>query len=115
MPPIQSPVPGDLHTKLGIAHKVDYFNSGVLLMNITEWKKQQITKKAIQFLQDFPKNILIADQDALNAVLKNNWLKISNRFNLTYFDVPADLPERQLKAYLKDKVIIHFTPKFRPF
>lgn len=105
--------PGDVHTKLGIAHKADYFNAGVLLMNIPEWKKQQITKKAIQYLQDFSENILIADQDALNAVLKNNWLKISNRFNLQYSNVPANLPERQLKAYLKDKLIIHFTTQFK--
>lgn len=94
---------------IGIEEEGNYFNSGVLLINVPEWKKQKISEKAFDYLTEFPEKIKFVDQDALNAVLINNWLKIDNRFNLIYSVIPPDLARRDFEQYLTDKVILHFT------
>lgn len=94
---------------IGIEEEGKYFNSGVLLINVPEWKKQKISEKAFNYLTEYPEKIKFVDQDALNAVLIDNWLKIDNRFNLIYSIIPPYLARRDFKKYLADKIILHFT------
>ncbi|HVX52223.1 MAG TPA: glycosyltransferase family 8 protein [Chitinophagaceae bacterium] len=94
---------------LGIYRTDTYFNSGVLLFNNREWKHQNIAEKASQFIRDFPERMKCVDQDALNAVLVENWFRIDDRYNVLYQDVPKNLSASNLKSYLSDKVVIHFS------
>lgn len=107
VPELNTPV--KTHPQLGIEEEGNYFNSGVLLINIPEWKRQKISEKAIQFVHDNPELLVFPDQDALNAILYKNYKKLANRFNIIPFDIPADLPKRHYNSFLKDKVIIHYT------
>lgn len=95
--------------QLGISEEGNYFNSGMLLMDIDKWKEQQISEKAIQFLSDHPEKIKFVDQDALNAVLINNWKKLDWKYNTMYSLIPEDIRKDQLKDFIKDKVFLHFT------
>ncbi|ALI99759.1 glycosyltransferase family 8 protein [Rufibacter tibetensis] len=101
--------------ELGIFETGKYFNAGVLLMNLPVWKNQQISEKAISFLQEFPEKIQFVDQDALNAVLNNNWLPLESKFNLMYVDFPQEMPQSQFNYFLSDKIIIHFSSRFKPW
>lgn len=94
---------------LGLYEEGRYFNSGVMLFNLKEWRKQKISEKALDILSNHPEKITYVDQDALNAVLIDNWLRIPEKFNLLYSYIPQDLPRSAFKDFLKDKVIIHFT------
>lgn len=94
---------------IGVNEEGQYFNSGMLLINIKLWNKQKISENAIEFIQQSPEKIIYVDQDALNAVLKGNWFNMDARFNLLYSYIPDDLSKYNFKEYLKDKVIIHFT------
>ena len=96
---------------LGLYEEGNYFNSGVMLINIPEWKKQQITEKAIQFVHDFPEKIVFVDQDALNVVIRSNYVKLNTRFNVLPSDIPKCLPKNQYGTFLKGKVIMHYTLK----
>lgn len=96
---------------LGITEIGTYFNAGVMLMNIPEWKKQEISEKAIQFLHDFPEKIVWVDQDALNVVLMNNYVKLAAKFNVIPQDIPRCLPKRRYYEFLKDKIVIHYSLK----
>jgi lipopolysaccharide biosynthesis glycosyltransferase len=95
-----------LRPDLSIYSRDDYFNAGVLLINLAEWKQQQISEKAANFLREFPEKIKFVDQDALNAVLVGNWLKLDTRYNV----FPSQIPygSREVNAFEKDKAIIHF-------
>lgn len=95
--------------QLGITEDGNYFNSGMLLMDIDKWKEQQISEKAMQFLADYPEKIQFVDQDALNAVLKNNWKKLDWKYNTMYSCIPQDIRKDQLDSFIKDKVVLHFT------
>src|SRR5688500_80333 len=94
---------------LGIETEGEYFNAGVLLINTREWKLQKVTQKAVEFLINFPEKIVLADQDALNAVLAGIWYKLDKGYNVTFYDVPRRLKEKHIKHFLKNKVIIHYT------
>lgn len=87
----------------------DYFNAGVMLMNLAVWKQQHISEKAIEFVQQNPEVCKLSDQDGLNAVLVGNYLKLPLKYNVTLSDIPVHLGKRNYKAYLSDKVIIHYT------
>jgi lipopolysaccharide biosynthesis glycosyltransferase len=94
---------------IGIVEEGNYFNSGVMLINIPQWKQQEISEKAFNYLTVHPERIRFVDQDALNAVLKNNWIKIDNRFNLIYSVIPPGLARQQFNTFLADKIVLHFT------
>ena len=104
-----------LRPDLGINSEGHYFNAGVMLINTEQWKSQQILEKALQYLNDFPERIEWADQDALNALLQNNIVKVSNRFNITFYDIPSYLTRKEFDAFIKDKVIIHYTTQNKPW
>ena len=110
--------PGNLiRPDLGLNESNKYFNAGVLLINVILWKDQDITKKAITFLSKYPERIKFADQDALNAVLIDNWFELNKKYNLTYSDVlPGNLPTKyKFSSFLKDIVIIHYSTNHKPW
>ncbi|CBG40340.1 glycosyltransferase family 8 protein [Helicobacter mustelae] len=51
-----------------------YFNAGLLLINLQEWRKQNIEQKCFDFLAQY--HPICHDQDALNAVLDGNNIKL---------------------------------------
>ena len=62
---------------LGITEK--YFNSGVMLINIEKWIKEDIFT---QFMELVNKNVYkYPDQDALNILFKNNVYYLSSKYN----------------------------------
>lgn len=97
---------------LGIDSAADYFNSGVLLIDIAQWKQQRITERALEIIANKPELIKrYPDQDALNMVLKDNWYKLVPKYNLMRLYVPNEVPKRQFKEFLKDQKIIHYNGK----
>lgn len=94
---------------LGIYEDYIYFNSGIMLMNIPEWKAQRITEKCIQFIRDYPEKILYMDQDALNVVAGKNYYRLDSRFNVLPSDIPKDISGKEAQDFLKNKVIMHYT------
>lgn len=97
------------HPEIGVEGEGNYFNSGVLLMDLEQWKKQRITERSFDYLNAYPERIRFVDQDALNAVLITNWKKLPVKFNLMYSCIPQDYSKIQLREFIKDKVIVHFT------
>jgi len=94
---------------IGITQEGNYFNSGVMLFNLPLWKEQKISEKAIDFLHQYPEKIKFVDQDALNAVLIDNWKKLPEKYNLIYSYIPQDASKKELTDFLHDQVIVHFT------
>jgi lipopolysaccharide biosynthesis glycosyltransferase len=100
---------------LGIDNGGGYFNAGVLLIDLKEWKRQRVTEKTVEFLNSSGEKIVLGDQDALNFVLANNWHKLQRCYNVTFYDIPIRLKRKELTGYLKDKVIIHYTTQHKPW
>jgi len=87
----------------------DYFNSGVMLIDIKKWNLLNVSQEALKFLTNHPEKITYVDQDALNVVLENKCILISSNYNFTYTHVSTIGSGKELKQILSTLVIIHFT------
>jgi lipopolysaccharide biosynthesis glycosyltransferase len=94
---------------IGINEENQYFNSGVLLIDIFLWNELKISEKCFEYLGKHPERIKYVDQCALNAVLKGNWKHLDIRFNCMYSYIPLESSEKVKREFLNDKVILHFT------
>jgi lipopolysaccharide biosynthesis glycosyltransferase len=104
-----------LRPELGLNKAGVYFNAGVQLINVPQWNKQQITEKALAFVREHPEAIFWYDQDALNAVIRDNYVPLEMKYNVNTMDVPRTLSKAEYKAFVQDKVIIHYTTESKPW
>lgn len=58
----------------------DYFNAGVLLIDLNQWRERQISEKALAYLAQNPRSPF-SDQDALNFACDGLWKKLDGRWN----------------------------------
>ena len=59
----------------------DYFNSGVLLIDLQRWREQRIPEKIRAFKQEHPELICTNDQCALNGVFRGDWKRLPLHWN----------------------------------
>lgn len=95
------------NNRLSIPENSSYFNAGVLLMNLKKWRTENIPTRLTEFIMGNPRKLKLMDQDALNAVLYDKWLKLDPKWNYT--------TTHQKKMPLIKPTIIHFTGKKKPW
>lgn len=100
---------------LGIPADRKYFNAGMLLVDRAEWVAERISERALDFLEHNHANAPYGDQDALNFATWDRWLEVSPRFNLLSNYIPRELKTKHFAAYLKDKIIVHYTQLHKPW
>ncbi len=69
------------YQELGLDKGVKYFNSGMLLMNLELWRKEELAKKIIKCVNDNIKYASFPDQYGLNVVLANRWKELDSKWN----------------------------------
>lgn len=112
------------HQQLGILHEPGrYFNAGVLLIDVAQWQAEQISERTLAFCASRHAVLPYADQDALNAVLKDRWKNLHPRWNCQrnlLEDFYASKGRSRFNARNKhpldfDPVILHFTTHKKPW
>ncbi|GHW02775.1 general stress protein A [candidate division SR1 bacterium] len=97
---------------LHIPSKYGYFNAGVLLMNFPYFREHTITSKIFDWIDIHNKIIILGDQDALNAILRDQRKELPLKYNvLPYiFTRPRNqlFSQKERKKAKTDPVIIHF-------
>lgn len=96
---------------LGMPKNYDYFNAGVMLLNMKKIREDKIFEKAVHFMLNNLDKIKWHDQDALNAVINNKVIVLNKKWNLNsyYFNV-------ENVDYTKcDCRIVHFTGPLKPW
>ncbi len=63
----------------------DYFNAGVLLIDLDRWREERVSEKALQYLAANPSSPF-SDQDALNVACDGQWAKLDRRWNYLVYD-----------------------------
>ncbi len=59
-----------------------YFNSGVVLFDVKNWKENRCKERLLELLRDYPKpHFMNPDQDVLNILLKDQKLVLSPKYN----------------------------------
>ena len=73
--------------RLGLPEGCKYFNSGVLLINLDFWRRNNVSGRCLDFIRNNPEKIVYWDQDALNAILVGRWIAFDARWNCQkYFE-----------------------------
>ncbi|NUN65846.1 glycosyltransferase family 8 protein [Pseudanabaena biceps] len=107
------------HLKGIIKNDLDYFNSGVLVMNINKWRENNVSQQVIDFISNYQEKIIWWDQDSLNAVLYQKWLSLPLKWNLqtNFFDVNVSKCARglELREAIAKPAIIHYTGMHKPW
>ncbi len=65
--------------QLGNSPVEPYFNAGVILVNVPEWRRQRVTERAMEYLAEHRPDFW--DQSALNVVLHRSAVALDERFN----------------------------------
>lgn len=71
---------GHTYKKLGIPQN-QYFNSGMLLINLDLWRRDGIPEKVFRFKKENADRISTNDQCALNGVLHDKWKHLHLKWN----------------------------------
>lgn len=70
----------DAKTRIGLKEYDNYFNAGVLLINLKKWKEENIESKLLYFLNINKGNVFHHDQGLVNAVIRE-WKELPAKFN----------------------------------
>lgn len=119
---------------MGIKNQIDlpkdaaYYNSGVLLINLALWRKENVQEKLIEFYRKKDGRLFACDQDTLNGALTGQIKMVDPRYNfftnLRYFPYSslivrtadyAAVTKEQLTEAKKNPAILHFLGDERPW
>lgn len=84
---------------LGIDFGGRYFNSGVLLFDLKQWRLQRIASRVFDYIQTHYKTFFAYDQSALNALLFENYTMIDSRWNFFKFHEHANVGDARVVHY----------------
>lgn len=106
--------------KLRLKNK--YFNSGVLLLNLSYWREHQITRKLIQWVADHADIAALPDQDALNKVLDGKVVYAPYIYNFQEWWFRQSLVPyvhyskwEDIRSAGRDPVVVHFCEADKPW
>jgi lipopolysaccharide biosynthesis glycosyltransferase len=87
--------------------EVETFNAGVMLFDLDEWRRRDLTNRIISWIDRNEHRIRGLCQDALNVVLDDEWLRIDRSYN------EQGKRAKSLADFDRAK-IIHFVGEVKP-
>lgn len=97
----------DIFERLNINKK--YFNAGVLVINLKEWRAQSIGEKLRKKVFELEESIVYWDQDILNAQFNGDYVELGESLN---FLIDVNTEKSQNFENIK---IIHYVGKLKPW
>lgn len=96
-----------------------YFNSGMMVMNLDRWRRREIVRKCIEWVEAHRDITRYMDQDAINAVCNGHKLKLPMRYNVNYGVVKkwkfgVHVEKEEWEDAIESPAIIHYT-QYKPW
>ncbi len=113
-------IPGSMRgvDRLALRPEDGYFNAGVLVIDLKQWRETGAGKEVLEYIQQNPERVLY-DQDALNAVFPHRTKRLPFKWNVIrpFYDEPTRLPlaQAELEKIRRDAIIIHFNGNLKPW
>ena len=96
--------------ELGISTQAKYFNAGVMLMSLSAWRREGVTRKALTYLRENARSVMFWDQEGLNVVLASKWQELPRSWN-----VNVSLPGWRRAPRDRAPAILHFAGMLKPW
>lgn len=106
---------------LGLPADAPYFNSGVLVIDLNIWRREDIGARAIRYLRSRKRNIALFDQEALNVIVSGRWGALDPRWNIIAslagrrFQRNPHLSAEVDRRLQEDPWILHFAGYWKPW
>lgn len=109
------------YRELGLNPFAEYFNSGVLLVNVAAWREIDLPRRLLSCLEANREHVRWWDQYALNVVMSGRWGKLDSRWNQgsqiyvypTWSRSPFD--QASFERLRDDPYVVHFTTRYKPW
>ncbi|MEX0300737.1 MAG: glycosyltransferase family 8 protein [Kordiimonas sp.] len=113
-------IPGsDRTAPLQIPESFGYFNNGVLLFDMDEWRKQNPLSKLLPYIEKKIDDLPFLDQDALNACYYDKRCALDYRWNMivpfTWKNSFIPLPRAEQQQIVDEAHIVHFNGQTKPW
>lgn len=95
----------------------NYFNSGVMLINLRYWRQHQIAARCLEYIREYRDILDLWDQDALNYILHESVILLPLRYNFQTLGLYMDnvLSSEIADTIKQEPVIIHFNVPSKPW
>lgn len=98
----------------------EYFNSGVMLINVLNWNRKQVSQKAAQKAverrKQAGKKLPGHDQDILNVLLDGKFKMVEQKYNWIYnLEVRGILKKQNPLDFDENAVLVHFAAYVKPW
>jgi len=104
--------------QLRMAETAGYFNAGMLLINLKQWREKHAVDTVLDYITLHPERVNY-DQDALNACFHHCRIRLDYKWNVIwpFYREPLalPLPRAEIEAIRRDAVIIHFNGGSKPW
>lgn len=113
------PIPN--YRELKIDPKAKYFNSGVLVIDLNQWRDLGLSAEFLQCLSENEEHIWCWDQYALNVVLAGRWQSLPLCWNSGshVYEYPSErhspVDETEFEQMINDPKVVHFTTEWKPW
>lgn len=118
----------EVKASIGLTREEPYFNSGVLLVDLKQWRETGVQERLLEFYREKGGKLFASDQDLLNGALKGRIFSLSPRYNFftnyRYFSYrelvklsPSykQITRRQLKTARRHPAVLHYMGDERPW
>jgi lipopolysaccharide biosynthesis glycosyltransferase len=94
------------HHDLGIPPETPYFNGGVLLLDLEEWRKSNLHKRCLAYAAKYPELCMFWDQTVMNTILAGDFLILPETWNQQF-----QTPDKTYKV----TGILHYAGPAKPW
>ncbi len=113
-------IPGSTRWReLGMPGEYGYFNSGLLLFDLEQWRRTDALARVLAVLKEYGEALNDVDQDGLNICFCRERKHLDYKWNVvTPFYTPShdlQLPAETVAAVQNDARIVHFNGRSRPW
>lgn len=98
----------------GVRPEAPYFNAGVLVVDLPAWRDARVAQRATEYLRRIGRRVDFFHQEALNAVLSEDWHPLPARWNLLG-GVAGRSFERPPSEAWRNPGIVHFAGRMKPW
>lgn len=99
-------------------YKIDYFNSGVMLLDLQKMRDENISQRTIAFIKENNDKLFDCDQLPLNFILLNRWCKMTSQWNfcsgleLSHNYYNTTLSKEDFYLAKEQPKLLHYTSRF---
>jgi lipopolysaccharide biosynthesis glycosyltransferase len=103
----------------GVRPEDGYFNAGVLLIDLKQWRDTRALDTVLDYVRAYPDHLPSVDQDALNGCFSRRRKRLEYKWNAIrpFFREPSGLPltRDELDTVRREVRIIHFNGGLKPW